>query len=193
MTVEPDPAGDLTEQVARWAAAGERYEVEFKSESRRPLNDRDLVEAVICLANGHGGVLLIGIEDDGTVTGARPRHEAGRTDPFRVQALVANMTQPPLSAVVSLVELAGQEVLVVEVPDSPRVVGTTQGTYVRRAIGGDGRPTCVPYHAHEMLAHEVDRGAVDWAAFSGRMLFSWTALPGRPRGMISAIRRSMTR
>jgi ATP-dependent DNA helicase RecG len=27
----------------------------------------------------------------------------------------------------------------------------------------DGRPTCVPYHAHEMLAHEVDRGAVDWA------------------------------
>lgn len=109
-------------------------------------------------------MLLIGIEDDGTLTGARPRHEAGRTDPFRVQALVANMTQPPISAVVSLVELAGQEVLVVEVPDSPRVVGTTQGTYVRRAIGGDGRPTCVPYHAHEMLAHEVDRGAVDWAA-----------------------------
>ena len=32
-----------------------------------------------------------------------------------------------------------------------------------RAIAGDGRPTCVPYHAHEMLAHEVDRSAVDWA------------------------------
>lgn len=48
-------------------------------------------------------VLLIGIKDDGTVTGARPRHEAGRTDPFRVQALVANMTQPPISVVVNLV------------------------------------------------------------------------------------------
>ena len=104
MVVESDPPGDLAEQVARWAAAGERYEVEFKSELRRSLNDRDLVEAVVCLANGHGGVLLIGIEDDGTVTGARPRHEAGRTDPFRVQALVANMTQPPISVVVSLVE-----------------------------------------------------------------------------------------
>ena len=34
MTVESDPAGDLTERVARWAAAGERYEVEFKSELR---------------------------------------------------------------------------------------------------------------------------------------------------------------
>jgi ATP-dependent DNA helicase RecG len=164
MAVKSEPDGDMAERVARWAAAGERYEVEFKSELRRSLNDRDLVEAVVCLANGHGGVLLIGIEDDGTVTGARPRHEAGRTDPFRVQALVANMTQPPVSAVVSLVELAARDVLVVEVPDSPRVVGTTQGTYVRRAIGGDGRPTCVPYHAHEMLAHEVDRGAVDWAA-----------------------------
>ncbi|MGH3273518.1 MAG: AlbA family DNA-binding domain-containing protein, partial [Streptosporangiaceae bacterium] len=164
MADEFDPARDLAERVARWAAAGEQYEVEFKSELRRPLNDRDLVEAVVCLANGRGGVLLIGVEDDGTVTGAQPRHEAGRTDLFRVQALVANMTQPPISVVASLTELAGQDVLVVEVPASPRVVGTTQGTYLRRAIGGDGRPTCVPYHAHEMLAHEVDRGAVDWAA-----------------------------
>src|SRR5438876_5508934 len=83
-----------------------------------------------------------------------------RTDPLRVQALIANMTQPALSAVAGIVQVEGAEVLVVEVPDSPRVVGTTRGTYVRRAIAGDGRPTCVPYHAHEMLAHEVDRGAV---------------------------------
>lgn len=49
MTVESDPAGDLTERVARWAAAGERYEVEFKSELRRPLNDRDLRSPAIGL------------------------------------------------------------------------------------------------------------------------------------------------
>ena len=41
--------------------------------------------------------------------------------------------------------------------------GNDESTYVRRAIAGDGQPTWVPYHAHEMLAHEVDRGAVDWA------------------------------
>jgi ATP-dependent DNA helicase RecG len=156
-------ADDLSARVARWIAGGESYEVEFKGEERERLNDRDLVEAVVCLANGNGGVLLVGVEDDGTVTGARPRHEAGRTDQLRVQALIANMTQPPLSTVVNTVRADGHEVLVVEVPDSPRVVGTTKGTYVRRAIAGDGRPTCVPYHAHEMLAHEVDRGTVDWA------------------------------
>ncbi|MGH3260897.1 MAG: AlbA family DNA-binding domain-containing protein [Trebonia sp.] len=35
----------------------------------------------MCLANGNGGMLLVGIEDDGTVTGARPRHESGARGP----------------------------------------------------------------------------------------------------------------
>ena len=164
MSEQPGSAECPADRVARLIAGGETYEVEFKGEGRERFNDRDLVGAVVCLANGSGGVLLVGVEDDGSVTGARPRHESGRTDLLRVQALIANMTQPPLSAVVSSVQLSGRDVLVVEVPDSPRVVGTTRGTYVRRAIAGDGSPTCVPYHAHEMLAHEVDRGAVDWAA-----------------------------
>jgi ATP-dependent DNA helicase RecG len=43
------------------------------------------------------------------------------------------MTQPALSTVAGVVEIDGTEVLVVEVPDSPRVVGTTKGIYVRRA------------------------------------------------------------
>jgi ATP-dependent DNA helicase RecG len=137
--------------------------VEFKSEQRERLNDRDLVEAAVCLANGTGGVLIVGVEDDGTVTGARPRHESNQTDPLRVQALIANQTQPAVSTTVTVVEISGEAVLLIEVPNSSRVVGTTRGTYVRRAIGSDGRPTCLPYHAHEMLAHEVDRGAVDWA------------------------------
>lgn len=141
---EPGSAESLAERVARLIAGGETFEVEFKGESRERFNDRDLIEAVVCLANGSGGMLLVGVEDDGTVTGARPRHESGRTDMLRLQALIANMTQPPLSVVASTVQVGGKDVLSVEVPDSPRVVGTTSGTYVRRAIGGDGRPACIP-------------------------------------------------
>jgi ATP-dependent DNA helicase RecG len=155
---------DLATRVRGWVGAGERFDIEFKSDARGPISDRELVEAVVCLANGTGGALLIGVEDDGTITGAKPRHEAGRTDLLRVQALVANNTQPPLSVTAGMAEIDGQQVLVIEVPDSPRVVGTSRGTYVRRAVGADGRPACLPYHAHEMLAHEVDRGAVDWAS-----------------------------
>lgn len=162
--VAPDSQTDLARRVPDLVAGGERYDVEFKGERRERLNDRDLVEAVVCLANGRGGVLLVGVEDDGQVTGARTRHEGNRTDPLRVQALIANSTQPPLSTVAVMVTLDGGDILAVEVPDSRRVVGTTRGTYVRRAIAADGRPTCLPYHAHEMLAHEVDRGAVDWAS-----------------------------
>jgi ATP-dependent DNA helicase RecG len=154
---------DLLTRVRGWLAGGERFEIEFKSEQRGRLSDRELLEAVVCLANGAGGVLLVGVEDDGTVTGALPRHESGRTDTMRLQAYVANNTQPPLSVASSVVDVEQMPVLVVEVPDSPRVTGTSKGTYVRRALGADGRPACLPYHAHEMLAHEVDRGAVDWA------------------------------
>jgi ATP-dependent DNA helicase RecG len=161
MSEDGDPIG---QRVRAWMAAGETFEVEFKSEQRKALNDRDLVEVVVCLANGAGGVLLIGVEDDGTPTGARPRHEDGRTNPQRVQAMVANNTQPPVATTVHVVQIGEASVVVVEVPNSPRVVGTTQGTYLRRAIGGDGKPMCVPYHAHEMLASEIDRGATDFAA-----------------------------
>ena len=159
-----DEATTSAGRVRALTATGERYDVEFKGEHRGPLNDQELVEAVVCLANGSGGVLLGGVEDDGTPTGARPRHESGRTDVLRLQALIANNTQPPVATSVNIVDLDGVPVIVVEIPKSPRVVGTTRGTYLRRAIGGDGRPTCVPYHAHEMLAHEVDRGAVDYAS-----------------------------
>lgn len=156
----------LGERVRSLAVGGERYDVEFKSE-RKPLNDHDLVEAVTCLANGSGGVLLVGVEDDGTVTGARPRH-GEETDPLRVQAVIANNTQPPVSTTVSLADVDGVDVLMVEVPDSPQVAGTTQGTYLRRTIGADGRPLCVPFYAHEMLAQQIDYGAVDFASLPSR-------------------------
>lgn len=155
---------EMIDRVREAVSTGETFDVEFKSERKGPLNDRDLVEAVVCLTNGAGGLLLLGVEDDGAVSGARPRHGAGRTDPVRVQALIANNTQPPVSAAVQLVALDGVEVLVIEVPDSPRVVGSAKGTYVRRAIASNGAPTCVPFHAHEMLSHDIDRGAIDYAA-----------------------------
>jgi ATP-dependent DNA helicase RecG len=160
--VDTEEPVDLAQRIQLWLAAGEDYHTEFKSD-RKQLADNDLVEAVVCLTNGAGGVLLVGVEDDGRVTGARPRHESGRTDPVRLQALIANRTEPPITCQVSAVTVNGADILVVEVPDSPRIVGTATGKYVRRAIGGDGRPTCLPLRAHEMLAREIDRGAADFA------------------------------
>ncbi|WP_223201952.1 ATP-binding protein, partial [Streptococcus pneumoniae] len=59
--------------------------MEFKGEEREALSDGELIEAIVCLANradDSPGWLLLGVEDDGRVTGARPRHR-NRTDPSR--------------------------------------------------------------------------------------------------------------
>lgn len=125
---------------------GETYVVEFKAR----LNDDDLVEAVVCLANGDGGVLLVGVENDGSLVGAKPRHGDG-TKPDRVAALVAGRTLPPLEVAVSMHVVNGFDVLAIEVPKATSLVGTAQGKYVRRAIGVDGAPQCLPLQPNEML------------------------------------------
>ncbi len=154
------------EALRKLIAAGETLDVEFKGEETRPVSDGELLEAVVCLANrpgGQPGRLLVGVEDDGRVTGARPRH-GDRTDPVRLQALVANRTRPSLAVTVEVVTIGGQDVLVFEVPGVRSPVGTADGRYLRRALGGDSRPACVPMHFHEMQALQADRGVLDYSA-----------------------------
>ena len=159
----------MTPEVLRLLIAGaETLDVEFKDEEARALSDGDLVEAVVCLANRPGnapGWLLVGVEDDGRVTGARPRH-ADRTDPLRLQALIAHRTRPSLSARVQIVRLGDRDVIAVEVPAARSPVGTTDGKYLRRALGGDGKPACLPLHFHEMQGLQADRGLLDYSALA---------------------------
>ncbi len=148
-------------------AAGESFDVEFKAEGHRSLNDNDLIEAIICLANrpsDHPGYLLIGVEDDSRVTGAKPRHEAGITDPLRIQALISGRTRPSLTIHASLIKLDGRFVLAIEVPPVRQPVGTTDGKYVRRAMSSDGKPACLPFHFHEMQSLQSSRGLLDYSA-----------------------------
>jgi len=155
------------EELQGLVDGGETLTVEFKGEEHAPLNDQDLVEAIVCLANRPGqesAWLLVGVEDDGRITGARPRHEAGRTDPDRLTALVSNRTRPSLSVRVHVVPIAGVEVLAIEVPPSRSPVSTSDGRFLHRVTGGDGRPACHPMQFHEMQALQADRGLLDHSA-----------------------------
>ena len=154
------------ERLRALVEGGETLAVEFKSEASVPLPDRELVENVVCLANRSDdgpGWLLIGIEDDGRVSGARPRHEAGRTDPLRVQALIANRTRPSLSTRAEVVPCNERDVLVIEVLSARQPIGTADGRYLRRALGGDGKPCCIPFHFHEMQGQQGDHGLLDYS------------------------------
>jgi len=146
-------------------ALGESLDVELKSD----VNDSELVETVVCLANAGGGTLLVGVEDDGSISGARPRH--GRsTDPRRVEALVSNSTRPAIGVRAEMVETHGKPILVVRIPPAPIPTATSNGRYLRRALGGDGRPACVPFFVFETaghgLAHDPSAAVVPGAVWS---------------------------
>ncbi|MEV4124581.1 crosslink repair DNA glycosylase YcaQ family protein [Nocardia sp. NPDC049707] len=155
------------ETVRGLITGGESLTTEFKRGASGKFNDTELVETVVCMANGDGGVLLIGVEDDGRATGTAPRH-GETTDPRRIDALIAGRTVPLLQTRTTIVDLDGHAIIAVEVPKSPRVVGTRSGMYVRRSLKLDGTPQCLPFPAYEMLAHEIDRGALDFAALPAR-------------------------
>ncbi|GIW33853.1 ATP-binding protein [Meiothermus sp.] len=147
-------------------AGGETLAVEFKGEERAPLADRPLIEAVACLANRVGreaAYLLVGVEDDGRITGARPRHGAA-TDLARIAALIANRTRPSLSVRIESVQLDGLTVLAIEIPPEPQPVATSEGVFLRRVLGGDGKPACVPMDGYAVQSLQADRGLLDPSA-----------------------------
>ena len=151
------------EELRRLIAEGESLTVEFKGERNRQLSDRELVEAVVCLANGKGGHVLVGVEDDGQITGVRPRHGT-TTDPLRIQSLISGRTVPPLAVRAEVITLDEGAILVIEVPSSDRPVQMSDGTALRRVILADGRPGCAPYFFHEMVRRETELRRLDYSA-----------------------------
>lgn len=150
-------------EVQAWAAAGESLTLEFKGEARGALNDRELVEAVACLANGRGGMLLIGVEDDGRITGARPRHGT-ITDVRRLEGLIANWTMPSCPVTCAVVPVDGHDVIAVRVPEGRPITATSDGVYKRRTLDLHAKPQCLPFYPHELQSREASRGALDYSA-----------------------------
>lgn len=144
---------------------GETYTVEFK---RGSISDSELVEAVACLANGDGGVLLLGVEDDGSVSGVLPRHGA-LTDPAQVAGLVQNKTEPAHPVDVKVVPRSGGDIVVIEVPRAqPGPIATKKGLFVRRALNSKGRPECRPMTPHEVVSLGLVTRGIDYAATPAR-------------------------
>lgn len=137
---------------------GETRTVEYKGKA----GDSELVEAVVCLANGGGGHLLVGVDDSGRVIGAEPRH-GDHTDPSRVEALILSRTRPAVHVAAVLTSTEQGDILVIGVPTSPTVVATSDGKYVRRAIDMKGNPQCLPMEPHEVLARASSVGAQDFS------------------------------
>ena len=139
--------------------SAESLTVEFKSDRTR-LPDRDLVEAVVCLANAEGGALWLGVEDDGRPTGLHVEHQqlAG------LAGLIAARTSPSLNVTVTPVVLADLTVAHIAVPMVSSEVATTSGVYLRRRLRHDGQPECVPMLPHDRASRAASFGLADASA-----------------------------
>ncbi|MDY0249802.1 MAG: ATP-binding protein [Pseudomonas sp.] len=112
--------------------------VEFKSD-RNGYPDRELIEALTCLANTQGGELWLGVEDDGTASGVHPKHQ----DLPRLTQLIAADTSPPLQVTIKMHTLNNVTVVQIIVPEAKRLIATKEGTYLRRRLKHDGSPECI--------------------------------------------------
>lgn len=146
--------------TARVIPLRETLEVEFKSDCG-PLNDDDLIEALICLANAQGGTLYLGVENDGKVTGL---HASRPVDISGLAALVANRTAPSLQIHAESVSHEQLRVAAITVPCSPEVIARSDGLVKRRRIGGNGQPECVPFLPHEYPSRRADFRLIDMSA-----------------------------
>lgn len=138
---------------------GETLTTEFKSD-RRPLPDRELVAAVVAMANTEGGKLMLGIEDDGTVTGVHPDHK----NPGGLAALIASRTNPPVAVRAEIVDVDDKSIIIVEVPKTRSIVSTSEGLLLRRRLLANGRPEAVPFYPHEFIQRQSAMGLIDPSA-----------------------------
>ena len=120
----------MTEQALRkMIAAGESTRQEFKSwvKCSDYRHRKDLaVKSAVALVNAMGGVLLFGVEDDGTITGCP------NSDPQALMEAIYDMTRPSLFTEIESVETSDGVVLVVSVEKAGSPVATTSGIYYKR-------------------------------------------------------------
>lgn len=142
----------------------ETLTIEFKSDLKK-LSDTDLIEAILGMTNTEGGILFLGVEDNGEITGVHKQH----ADEIGVVALIANKTVPSVSARAEIIteENEKQEkinVLKIEIPMSKTIVASTDGKILRRRLKLDGTPENIPMYPYEINTRLSELSLLDFSA-----------------------------
>ncbi len=148
-----------THEIEKLILQGESLSLEFKSD-QKCLSDRDLVATVVSLANTEGGDLLLGVEDNGAITGLHANH----LNISSVAALIANKTNPAISVRAEQYKVQGKFIARIIIPKSRQLVSTSEGLLLRRRLKLDGTPEAVPFYPHEFIQRQSSMGLVDPSA-----------------------------
>lgn len=97
------------------------------------------------MANGQGGLLFIGVENDGAITGLHASH---RTRRELLAAFISSRTVPPLSVQVSFETLPANNgdvtIAVLRIPAGQQMTATSDGRLLIRYLDTHGQPGCRP-------------------------------------------------
>lgn len=145
----------------------EDLECEFKSD-RKKLPDSELIDTVVALSNTNGGIIYLGVEDDGTPTGINKAHD----DTTGLSALISNRTMPPVPVRAAILQLSadglpdetGVRVMTIEVPKSAAIIASRDGKILRRLIKADGSPESVPMYPYEIVTRLSTIGQLDYSS-----------------------------
>ncbi len=112
---------------------GEGVTVEFK-ECNTTLN-KNVYETVCAFSNRHGGHLILGVKDNGMITGISKDHCPKIITDFVTLLNNPQKINPPLYLSPAPVEIDGKTVIVIHVPESPQVHSLNGRIFDRNADG----------------------------------------------------------
>jgi predicted HTH transcriptional regulator len=101
-----------TKKLREIIELGESDTVEFK---RRFSEFEKIAKEMIALANTRGGLLLFGIDDDGTIVGVAS--EKGEIE--LITSAAEFYSDPPIDIEIEIIDIEGVDVVAVSIPESP--------------------------------------------------------------------------
>ena len=165
----------IQERLRNELVLGESHFREFKSAfhgsaTRKRAREakhiaRDVGEALVAFANADGGILIIGVEDDGTVTGL-PHAQAELEIIQRAPQTHVHADTPLAGVRVNRVALEGRFVLVFDMHKGTRFVHLTSDGRCLQRKDTDTLPVAVEaiqFERREQLSREYDHQWVDGA------------------------------
>ena len=165
----------IQERIEKTIELGESQFREFKSAFEGPPNakvprepkvvSKDIAEAMVAFANADGGELLVGVEDDGSVTGYAYKEDA-LANLLKAPTTGVHQDTPLQSYVSRKVKLDSKEVLYFAVEKSTRILHQTSDGRCLQRRDTQNIPVSaaqLQFERQEQISREYDRHFVDGA------------------------------
>jgi len=144
-------------RAGRQARDFEASRLEFKQEGTTLKETGKLLsEAVICFANGSGGIIALGVSDD--LIG-QEAFLGTEIKPDTARRLIHERTRPPLTVEARLENHFGASLLIITVPEGLEIHADTQGRAYRRIDR-----ECLAMTPTEQARLREERQGFDWSA-----------------------------